>query len=603
MALKVTNSPFTEEQVNLLNQLLPTLNELQKIWLIGYLSATSHLESDRAAKTITNNAKIEKYEEKNEVKEVTILYGSQTGNAKNLAENGAKTLEKEGFIVEISSMDNFKPNKLKNIKRLLIFVSTYGEGTPPDNALSFYEFLHSKRAPKLEGLEYSVLALGDSSYEFFCQTGKDFDARLEQLGAKRIYERADCDLDFEAPAEKWLQGVIDYWKKTSISNNIAAETSVQNLSKTNFSRNRPFYAEVLENINLNGRGSNKETRHIELSLEGSGLTYQPGDALGIYPQNNPQLVSELIAELALNKNEQVTAGDSIVTLEEALISHFEITVLTGPLLEKICTYSSNDDLKKLLANETELKQYIKGRDLLDLVRDFGPWKITGQELISVLRKMPPRLYSISSSYETNPEEVHITVGAVRYEAHGRKREGVCSVYCAERLQVGDKLPIFIQPNEHFRLPENPDAPIIMIGAGTGIAPFRAFMQHREEIGAKGKAWLFFGDQHFVTDFLYQIEWQRWLKEGVLTKMNVAFSRDTDKKVYVQHKMLKHSKELYQWLEEGAYIYVCGDKDRMAKDVHETLISIISKEGQLNYEDAENYLKELQQQKRYQRDVY
>lgn len=604
MELKVTNSPFTEEQVELLNRLLPTLNETQKVWLTGYFTATLENKQTITTTTVSNNS--ETVPTKVVPKEITILYGSQTGNAQKLAENSAKTLEKEGFIVEVSSMADFKPNKLKKIETLLIFVSTHGEGTPPDNALSFYEFLYSKRAPKLEQLQYSVLALGDSSYEFFCQTGKDFDQRLAELGGKRITDRVDCDLDFEEPAEKWLQNVINNFQSAQPQTSVEQQGANVQAEKqpSNYSRKNPFYAEVLENINLNGRGSNKETRHLELSLEGSNLTYEPGDTLGIYPKNNPQLVTEVIAALQLNKEDQVQVEDRTISLEEALTSHFEITTLTKPVLQKIAEYTTNAELKQLVEeNGAKLKEYIKGRDLLDLIKDYGPFNVTSEQFVSVLRKMPPRLYSIASSYQANPEEVHLTIGAVRYEAHGRKREGVCSVYVADHLEVGDTVPIFIQPNPNFKLPENDETPIIMVGPGTGIAPFRSFMQEREELGAKGKSWLFFGDQHFVTDFLYQTEWQNWLKDGTLTKMDVAFSRDKEEKIYVQHKLLQHSKEVFSWIEEGAHIYVCGDKDKMAKDVHETFIQIIVQEGNMSTSDAENYLKNLQKQKRYQRDVY
>ncbi len=377
--------------------------------------------------------------------------------------------------------------------------------------------------------------------------------------------------------------------------------------ESEYSRTNPFYAEVLENINLNGRGSNKETRHIELSLEGSGLQYEPGDALGIYPENDPGLVQLILDELNWDPEEIVTInkqGD-VLSLKDALTKHFEITVLTKPLLEQALKLSNHESLRKLLSagNEAELREYVHGRDLLDLIQDFGPWGVSAQELISILRKMPGRLYSIASSYAASEDEVHLTIGTVRYEAHGRKRKGVCSTLCAERLEPGDTLPIYIQKNPNFKLPGNPDTPIIMVGPGTGIAPFRAFMQEREEQEAQGKSWLFFGDQHFVTDFLYQTEWQQWLKDGVLTKMDVAFSRDTDQKVYVQHRMREHSQELYSWIQEGAVIYICGDEKHMAHDVHETLINIIEQEGKMNREQAEQYLSEMQQQKRYQRDVY
>ncbi|CAH0269634.1 Sulfite reductase [NADPH] flavoprotein alpha-component [Peribacillus simplex] len=604
MQLQVSNSPFNQEQAELLNSLLPSLTETQKIWLSGYLTASLSvsnmssadapvLEAQSGGKTIS--------------KEVTILYGSQTGNAQGLAENAASKLEGNGFQVTISSMSDFKVNNLKKIENLMIAVSTHGEGDPPDNTLSFHEYLHGRRAPSLEGLRFSVLALGDSSYEFFCETGKQFDKRLEELGGTRLFPRMDCDLDYDEPAGEWLEGVISSLNEGQGSSVAAVPAAIASVSEQTYSRTNPFKAEVLENINLNGRGSNKETHHLELSLEGSGLTFEPGDSLGIYPKNDSDLVDMLLMELNWDPEETVKVNKQgeLRQLRESLISDFEITVLTKSLIEQAAQLSGNEDLKELLVpgNEEQLKEYREGRDLLDFVRDFGSWGDSAQEFVSILRKMPARLYSIASSLSAYPDEVHLTIGAVRYESHGRERNGVCSILCADRLQPGDLLPVYIQHNQNFKQPKNPNTPIIMVGPGTGIAPFRSFIQDREESNAKGKTWLFFGDQHFVTDFLYQTELQKWLKTGVLTKMDVAFSRDTDEKVYVQNRMREHSGELYGWLQEGAVLYICGDEKNMAHDVHNTLIEIIEKEGNMSHADAQAYLEEMQQNKRYQRDVY
>lgn len=600
LQLQVMNSPFNQEQTELLNRLLPTLTETQSLWLSGYLAAiqSSSLQAAPAVEERPAPAAAPAIP-----KEVTILFGSQTGNAQNLAKKAGKTLEERGFQVTVSAMSDFKPNNLKKVKNLLIVVSTHGEGDPPDNALTFHEFIHGKRAPKLEDFRFSVLALGDSSYEFFCQTGKDFDKRLEELGGTRITPRVDCDLDFEEPAAEWAEAVLAGLSEGESSSPSPAAVSASAPAESVYSRSNPFRAEVLENINLNGRGSNKETRHLEISLEGSGLTYQPGDSLGVYPENDPELVDLLLAEMSWDPEEAVRVKEETVTLKEALTAHFEITVLTKPLVEKAAKLSGNEDLQQLVSDSNQLKTYMDGRDLIDLVRDFKPLNSSAQEFVSILRKMPARLYSISSSFEANPDEVHLTIGAVRYDAHGRERKGVCSILCADRLQPGDTLPVFIQHNENFKLPENPDTPIIMVGPGTGIAPFRSFMQQREESGADGKTWLFFGDQHFVTDFLYQTEWQKWLKDGVLSKLDVAFSRDGDEKVYVQHRMQENSRELFQWLQEGAAVYICGDEKNMAHDVHNTLIDIIEKEGGMSREQAAEYLAEMQKNKRYLRDVY
>lgn len=601
LILQVMNSPFNQEQVELLNRLLPTLTEVQKIWLSGYLTALHKTEASASAPAVNQPVLS---------KEVTVLFGSQTGNSQKLAKKLSEKLKEQGLQPTLSSMSDFKPNTLKKVENLLILVSTHGEGEPPDNALSFYEFLHSKRAPQLEGLRFSVLALGDTSYEFFCQTGKDFDKRLEELGGKRLTARVDCDVDFEDSAAEWMERVLASLNEAPAAQSSASGGSAtvrSETQQTEYSRSNPFQAAVLENLNLNGRGSDRETRHLEISLEGSNLQYEPGDSLGVYPKNHPGLVDELIQALDWNREELVPVdkNGNERPLFEALTGYYEITVLTKPLLEQASALFPDSGLQELLApgHEQELRAYIKNRDLLDLVQDYQLKGVSGKQFVSILRKLPPRLYSISSSPKAYPDEVHLTVRKVQYEAHGRERFGVCSAYIADHLELGDSLPVFIQQNPNFKLPQNPDTPVIMIGPGTGAAPFRAFLGEREESGAQGKTWLFFGDRHFSTDFLYQVEWQRWLKDGVLTRMDVAFSRDTDEKVYVQHRLLEHGKELYQWLEEGAVIYVCGDEKHMAHDVHAALLTIIEREGGLSSEAAAEYLARLLQDKRYQRDVY
>ncbi|MEK5061770.1 sulfite reductase [NADPH] flavoprotein, alpha-component [Paenibacillus sp. FSL H7-0326] len=613
MELQVINSPFTQEQTELLNRLLPTLSETQRIWLSGYLTAiqASGVAATSALETPAVNAAGQPAVPAPAIsKEITVLFGSQTGNSSGIAKKFSKKLQEQGFEVTTSSMSDFKPNNLKKVQNLLIVVSTHGEGEPPDSAIAFHEFLHSKRAPKLDDLKFSVLALGDTSYEFFCQTGKDFDNRLAELGGTRLTPRMDCDVDFEESAAEWMNNVLSELNAASTLTPVSVSSvgaAASTSTESEFTRSNPFQAEVLENLNLNGRGSDRETRHIELSLEGSGLSYEPGDSLGIIPQNHPLLVEEIIAAAGWNGEEiiQVSKKGDTLSLQDALTKYFEITVLTKPLLEQIVNLTSNAQLRKLLepGNEQELRNYINDHDLLDLIQDFDLRGVTASEFVTLLRKIPARLYSIASSPSAYPDEVHLTVRTVRYQANGRDRYGVCSVQLAERIEPGDQLPVFIQNNDNFKLPANPDAPIIMIGPGTGVAPFRAFIGEREEQGAGGKSWLFYGDQHFATDFLYQVEWQRWLADGVLTRMDVAFSRDTDEKVYVQHRMLERSRELYEWLQEGAYIYVCGDEKKMAHDVHSTLAAILVQEGGLTMEAATDYLIQLQQDKRYQRDVY
>lgn len=618
MQLHVKNSPFDQEQIELLNRLLPSLTASQQIWLSGYLSA---LQAQPVSGVIAAapavvaapaaQASAPAAAAAPVSKDVTVLFGSQTGNSQRLASKMSAKLEAQGYQVTLSAMNSFKPNNLKKVDNLLIVVSTHGEGDPPDNALSFHEFLYSKRAPKLDQLRFSVLALGDTSYEFFCKTGKDFDERLEELGAARLAPRADCDLDFDEPAAEWMAQVLEALGQggagAAAAQAAPAAGAAAVAEESAYSRTNPFYAEVLANINLNGRGSDRETRHLELSLEDSGLEYEPGDCLGMYPENHPELVEQLIAALGWSPDAQVPLNKKgeAGSLREALLRHYEITVLTRPVLEQAAKLSGGDALAGLLSagREQELKAYIDGRDLLDLVQDFGPWNADPATFVGILRKLPARLYSIASSFKANPDEVHLTIRAVRYESHGRNRYGVCSVQCAERLQPGDKVPVFIQHNPNFKPPVNPDTPVIMIGPGTGIAPFRAFMEEREELGIEGKSWVFYGDRRFVTDFLYQTDWQRMLASGALTRLNVAFSRDTGKKVYVQHRMLEHSRELYEWLEQGAHVYVCGDEKYMAHDVHAALLAIVQQEGGKTAEEAAAYIADMQQQQRYQRDVY
>ncbi|AYY66445.1 assimilatory sulfite reductase (NADPH) flavoprotein subunit [Staphylococcus hominis subsp. hominis] len=617
MNLSVTNSPFTEGQATQINELLQTLTPEQKVWLSGYLVANQQLTSGTSETQGSQIGAISKDTEtmlqqneptiQPEKRAITLLYGSETGNAQGLAEIFEERLSNIGHNVTLKAMDEFKPKNLKNVEDLFIITSTQGEGDPPDNAAELHEFIHGRKAPKLEGVRFSVLALGDQTYEFFCQTGRDFDKKLEELGAERLYERVDCDVDYEEDAEKWMANVIntiDSAPEGTQSEQVVSET-IKSAKEKKYSKANPYQAEVLENINLNGRGSNKETRHIEFLLDNFGEEYEVGDCLVVLPQNDPALVELLMSTLGWDPGDQIQIsedGDTI-SLEEALTSYFEITKLTKPLLQNAAAYFDNEALEDKVQDSEWIQNYIEGRDFIDLLNDFPPEELEPEDLYQILRKLPPREYSISSSYQSLPDEVHITVGAVRYNTHGRDRSGVCSVQFAERIQPGDTVPIYLKRNPNFKFPKDGDTPVIMIGPGTGIAPFRAHMQEREEYGYKGNTWLFFGDQHFTTDFLYQTEWQEWLKDGVLEKMNVAFSRDTDQKVYVQHRIAEHSKEFNEWLEKGASIYICGDEKNMAKDVHQAIRNVLVKEQNLTEEDAESYLKQMKKDKRYQRDVY
>ncbi|MDO8827078.1 assimilatory sulfite reductase (NADPH) flavoprotein subunit [Methylophaga sp.] len=599
MNIRLPNAPLTDEQLQLLNNLLQGLEGWQVDWLSGYLAGY------RAAQHGGEIAGALSPQPEQSVK-LTILYGSQTGNTEGVASRFAEKAKAKGIEAKLLDMAEYKPRELKNEQYLAVLTSTHGEGEPPDNAMDLYEFLNSRKAPGLKGLQYSVLSLGDSSYEFFCQTGKDFDERLLKLGATAVIPRVDCDVDYDDLAEKWINDFIE--SLSSSMQAIAASPSASaamthNEPVVKYDRKQPFPALILENQILSGRGSSKEVRHIEISLEGSGLQYQPGDALGVYPQNDPELVAMLIDALGFAADTLVEVDDQSETLVNALMQHREITVLTRPLVEKWAELAHSDELSRLMENKAAVTEWIRGRDVLDLVQSYPLPEIDANGFIKLLRKLPPRLYSIASSQAAVDEEVHIAVATVRYSAHNRERGGVASTWLADRLSEDTTIPVYIDGNKNFKLPADDDAPIIMIGPGTGVAPFRSFMQEREERGARGANWLFFGDQHFLTDFLYQTEWLAWRKSGLLTHLDVAFSRDQQEKIYVQHRLREKSIEIWNWLQDGAHVYVCGDADNMAPDVNEALIDIISQQGSKSREDATEYLRQLTRDKRYQRDVY
>lgn len=608
MQFSVTNSPFNEEQAAQLNQLVQSMTPEQRLWLSGYLAA-----NQQATTTSEDIQQIQQAPEATQSvedvkpRDITVLYGSETGNAQSLAELLDERLTENGYTVTLSSMDAFKTKELKKVEDLFIVSATHGEGDPPDNAITFHEFLHGRKAPKLEGLRYSVLALGDESYEFFCQTGKDFDARLAELGGERLTDRVDCDLDFDEPAENWMQNVLEALSGPNDNRAAVAETTetVQSAKEKKYSKSNPYEAEVLENINLTGRGSNKEVRHVELLLDNYGEGFEPGDCLAIIPENDPVIVTQLISLLGWDPELTVEIDNkgNTASLTDAFTLHFEITKLTIPLVKKLAELVNDESLNEKLAEDGWVQAYVEGRDLIDFFKAYNASNIQPNDLLEALRKLPAREYSIASSYRANPDEVHITVGAVRYNAHDRDREGVCSIQLAERVQPGDTVKMYLKKNPNFKFPFEEDKKVIMIGPGTGVAPFRSYLEEREELDLKGNTWLFFGEQHFTTDFLYQTDWQTWLEDGILSKLDVAFSRDTDEKVYVQHRIEENSELFFQWLEEGAAIYVCGDEKYMAKDVNEAILRVIAKEGNMSEADAEAYLNQMKTEKRYQRDIY
>lgn len=581
------SSPFSPDQRKSLDTLLAGLDPLQKSWLSGFLAAGASAPVSAAAPA---GAKL------------TILYGTESGNSEELADRAVKEAKKKGFKAVMKNMADLSPKDIEKEENLLVIVSTWGEGDAPETAVSFHkEFMEQDL--KLDAVKFSVCALGDTSYEQFCEIGKQFDARLEKLGAKRIADRVDCDVDYEESYSKWFAGALKEFGPEPI---IAVHAGYKTPVTVEFGKKNPFLSEVCDNILLNGEGSAKETIHVELSLEGSGLTYEPGDSLAVQPTNCAAMVQEIIAAAQLTGSEEVEVkGVGKKPLVDALREDFDITALSKAVLKKLEAVAGSATLSALVAEESkeELRKYIDGREIIDALIDFTPTGLSAEALTGILRKLPVRLYSIASSPLAHPDEVHLTVAAVRYETHGRTRKGVCSTFLTDVAKTGESVPIFVQPNKNFRLPADGNTPIIMVGPGTGVAPFRSFIEHRAALGAPGKNWLFFGDQHYTYDFLYQLEWQDHLKEGALTRLDLAFSRDQPEKVYVQERMLENGEELYQWLEDGAHFYVCGDASRMAADVHDALISVVENYGAKSRDEAKDYVENLKKTKRYQRDVY
>jgi len=594
-----SQTPLSGPQTAQFNAFASSLAPDQSAWLLGYLTASKHFHRDDDHPSAVAGSASDQ--------QLTVLFASQTGNAAKVAKLLVAASASAGIQAVAVSTADYKSANLRNERQLVLISSTQGEGDPPDSAVEFRRFLFGKRAPRLEGLRFAVLALGDYSYANFCKAGAEFDQRLEELGGKRILARVDCDVEFQAAADAWQGQVIETFKGLLPSNNRAPLVAhpVPTTEEAGYDKARPFEAAVLERINLNGRGSEKKTYHLEISLTGSGITYQPGDALGVVPRNSPAYVRDLVAMTRLAPDASVSVDGKERPLADALGDTFEITTITRPFVKAYASQIGSTELGALLdkGQEESFQKYVHGREIIDVLQAFPSGDLPAQTFVGMLRRLQPRLYSIASSLLAHEEEVHLLVGLTRYESHGRMREGVCSSFVCERLRDDEPLRVFPSPNPSFRLPANPDARVIMIGPGTGVAPFRAFVEERETLGCRGRNWLFFGDQHFATDFLYQVEWQRWHKSGVLSHLDLAFSRDQAEKIYVQHRMLERGRDLYAWLQDGAHVYVCGDAGRMAADVHEALIAIVSKEGGKNREAAVEYVENLQASKRYQRDVY
>ncbi|GAB5991488.1 assimilatory sulfite reductase (NADPH) flavoprotein subunit [Aeromonas enteropelogenes] len=586
-------APLSDEQQRQLSQALSTLNTQQLAWVSGYLYGLSQSGQQPVATSTAAAAP---------GGSLTILYGSQTGNAKGVASVIKAQAEARGLPVTLTSMADYKPKQLKKESHLLVVVSTYGEGEPPESAVDLFEQLKKGKVGKLEGLKFAVLGLGDSSYEFFCQTGKDFDDFLSKAGAERIHELASLDVDYQDAAKAWGEQAVAAVAATLSAGSVTASVSgaVQAaVGHSQYSKENPFPARLSVNQKITGRDSTKDIRHIEISLEESGIRYQPGDALGIWFDNDADLVGEVLALADLSGDEATARG----SLREVLSRELELTRLHGGFITGLAEISDNAALKDLAGDKAQVNALVASAQVVDVLKRF-PTALTAEQLLGLLRPLTPRLYSIASSQSEVEEEVHLTVGVVRYpQEDGTVRSGAASSYLADRLPEDAEVRVFVEHNDNFRLPQNPDTPVIMVGPGTGIAPFRAFLQEREAQGADGKNWLFFGNPHFTQDFLYQVEWQRYVKSGLLSKISLAFSRDQANKIYVQDRLREAGLELYQWLEAGAHFYVCGDANHMAKDVQEALLDVIAEHGQKSREEAEEYLSELRRAKRYQRDVY
>lgn len=538
---------------------------------------------------------------------ITIISASQTGNARRLSEQLREKLLSEKLNVNLVNAGDYKFKQIAQEKILVIVASTQGEGEPAEEAVALYKYLHSKKAPSLNETAYAVFALGDSSYEKFCQAGKDFDTQLAQLGAKPLLARIDADVEYQAIADAWIEELSQLLKARvptqSTHQLVAAQVgSVDEIHSSPYTKTSPLTASLSVNQKITGRGSLKDVRHIEIDLGDSGLRYQPGDALGVWFDNDPALVEELIGLLWLTGDEKVQVAEQSYTLRDALTHHLELTQNTPLIVEKYANLSKDETLLGVISDKQALLHYAQNTPIVDMVRQAAA-QPTAQEFVELLRPLTPRLYSIASSQAETEDEVHITVGVVRYDIDGRARTGGASGFLADRLKEGDELRIFIEHNDNFRLPADSTKPVIMIGPGTGIAPFRAFMQQRDNEEATGKNWLFFGNPHFVEDFLYQVEWQRYVKEGLLTNISLAWSRDQAQKVYVQDKLREQGEEVWHWIEEGAHIYVCGDANHMARDVEQVLLEIISQYGNMDSESADEFLSELRVERRYQRDVY
>ena len=585
-------APFDPAEREALSRILGDLSEAQRHWLSGFLAGVSKGNEPGQGPADAGGS-------------LLVLYGTESGNSEELAARTAKSAKAAGFRCRVVNMADSRPADLSGAESLLVVVSTWGEGDPPESAEEYYRTFMAGGLD-LKDVRYSVCALGDTSYEQFCQIGKDVDQQLEKLGAERVSPRADCDVDFEETYSNWVKDALAALSDGGARMSPGGSVAEPPAPAVEYGKKNPFPSTLLDKVLLSGPGSQKETWHFELSLEGSGLSYEVGDALAVVPTNAADVVETLLEAAGLSGEEDVeTKSSGRKSLREALVSDYDITALSRKVARAWKEYSGSVPLAELLGDEQkeQFKEWISGRQIVDLLREFPAEKTEPQQLLAMLRPLPPRLYSIASSPREHDGEVHLTVAAVRYQGAGLERKGVASTCLADLVEVGDVIPVFVTPNKRFRLPEDDTVPIIMVGPGTGVAPFRAFVEDRATREASGRSWLIFGDQRYTYDFLYQLEWQDHLKSGALSRLDVAFSRDQPEKVYVQDRIREQGKDIWKWMNDGAHLYVCGDASRMAPDVHAAFLDVIAGHGGLSAEEAESYMAALKKDGRYQRDVY